>query len=200
MFDFGACVRSVFEYTGPRNPLRSLNPEDKAVLVSLLTVYLAASVQGDDGFEQVAATARQASVLATKIHQSRGTYLVQALRDVLGDVEELAMRLVGFSIRFGWLRDRFLGKQGQQGKLSKNEFLLMASEFIRYKTKRYNDEHLAELIQALKDKSDVSDFSGDAIHKKRQYLKRAYPLRYACLYNKVREFRTERVQSQFHIE
>jgi hypothetical protein len=196
MFNFGRYVSSVFEYTGPKNPLRCLNPEEKIVLVSLLTIYVAASTKEDDGFEQVSATARQASALATKIRQLRGTF-GQALGDVLGDFDDLAMRLMAFSICLGGFCDHFLGKPGHQGKLSKNEVLLMASEFIRYKTNRYNDEHLAEIIQAVNDKSDVPDFSGDAIHKKRLYLKRNYPLRYACLYNKIRDFRTGNVSTLF---
>lgn len=40
MFDFEEYVESGFAHTGPRNPLRTLNLEDKIVLVSLLTLYL----------------------------------------------------------------------------------------------------------------------------------------------------------------
>ena len=40
MFDFEEYVESGFAHTGPRNPLRTLAPEDKIVLVSLLTLYL----------------------------------------------------------------------------------------------------------------------------------------------------------------
>ena len=189
MFDFEEYVESGFAHTGPRNPLRTLTPEDKIVLVSLLTLYLEPCPPEDAAFEQAAETATHASALAERIHQLLGTYFAQALQDVLGDFHDLPMRLKTFSLLFGGLCDQLLGKRGHQGRLWKNQFLVMASEFIRHKTNRYNDEHLAELIQAINPSSDLADFSGDAIHKRRQNLKRTYPLAYACLFNKVCEFR-----------
>ena len=118
-----------------------------------------------------------------------GTSFAQALQDVLGDFHDLAMRLKAFALLFGGLGDQLLGKRGHHGRLWKNQFLVMASEFIRHKTASYNDEHWAELIQAINRTSDLADFSGDAIHKRRQNLKRTYPLAYACLFNKLCEFR-----------
>ena len=40
MFDFEKECRIRVRHPGPRNPLRTLAPEDKIVLVSLLTLYL----------------------------------------------------------------------------------------------------------------------------------------------------------------
>lgn len=53
----------------------------------------------------------------------------------------------------------------------------MASEFVRLKLGKHFDEHLAELVQAIPGKRDSisEDISGDAIRKKRIYLKRRYP-------------------------
>ena len=118
-----------------------------------------------------------------------------SLKIVLGNFHDLPPRLEAFGILFGGLLDRIVGKRGQKNKLAKNQILLVASEFVRLKTNRYNDEHLAELIQALRDKSDLSDFSGDAIHKKREHLKRTYPLVYAYLFNKVQDFRAVEIPS-----
>lgn len=111
-----------------------------------------------------------------------------SLKTALGEFQDLPPRLEAFGILFGELLNRVVGKSGQKNKLAKNEFLVMASEFVLLKTNRYNDEHLAELIQALSDEADLSDFSGDAIHKKREHMKRIYPLVYASLSNRVRDF------------
>ena len=189
MFDFEEHVDSGFAHTGPKNPLRTMNPDDKIVLVSLLTLYLEPCPPEDAAFEQAAETATHASALAERIHQLLGTYFAEALHHVLNNFHDLPTRLRTFSLLFGGLCDQLLGKRGHHGRLWKNQLLVMASEFVRRKTNRYNDEHLAELIQAINRTFDLADFSGDAIHKRRQNLKRTYPLVYACLFNKVCEFR-----------
>ncbi len=67
----------------------------------------------------------------------------------------------------------------------------MASEFVRLKTGGYNDEHFAELIQALDLKFDFgADFSGDAIRKKRGYISDNYPLLYSNALKEAQRFAT----------
>lgn len=206
-YDYEGYVRTAFAHTGPRNPLNGLEEGDKWLLVSLLTVYLALPLPADhviaelEDLETFAETARQTKAWAKKLRQARDSQFTQVLQSmpslkiVLGNFHDLPPRLEAFGILLGGLLDQLVGKRGQKRKLMKNEFLLMASEFVRLKTNRYNDEHLAELIQSLSDNSDLSDLSGDAIHKKREHFKRTYPLVYAYLFNKVQDFKTPETPS-----
>ena len=79
------------------------------------------------------------------------------------------------------LLDNLVGKRGHKEKVQKNTFLIMASEFVRVKTGNYYDEHLAELLQTLPriDLNQQEDISGDSIRKKREHLKKVYPVIYA---------------------
>jgi hypothetical protein len=178
--------------------LKALDEADRWLLVSLLEVFLALPVLPDNAvgdLEKLAETARQTKTCAKKIRFALDCQFIQilepmpSLKAALGNFYDLPPRLEAFGILLGGLLDRVVGKSGQKSKVAKNQFLVMASEFVRLKTNRYNDEHLAELIQALSDQADLSDFSGDAIHKKRQHMKRMYPLVYASLFNRVRDFR-----------
>jgi hypothetical protein len=77
----------------------------------------------------------------------------------------------------------------------------MASEFVRCRTGKHYDEHLAELFQAINNDSDLKDFSGDAIRRKREHFKKAYPLLYASLANKALQRKRQRkhtVDKSFH--
>jgi hypothetical protein len=57
--------------------------------------------------------------------------------------------------------------------------LITASEVVRLHTGQHYDEHLAELFQAVAMRPVSTDLSGDAIRKKREYLKTHYPELYA---------------------
>lgn len=196
-FDYKGYVAAAFAHTGPRNPLKAFDEADKSLLVSLLAIFLVSPPPSDntvEDFEKLAEIAGQTKTWAKGIRLaldsqfSRELQSMPSLNTALGSFHDLPPRLEAFGILIGGLLDRIAGKRGQKGKLMKNQFLIMASEFVRLKTKRYNDEHLAELIQALSHEADLSDISGDAIHKKREHMKRTYPLVYAWLCNRVRDF------------
>ena len=74
---------------------------------------------------------------------------------------------------------KLLGKPGHKGRNIKSKFLIIASEFVRLKLGDYFDEHLAELYEAVTAPPFKEELSGDAIRKKRKYLKTNYPGLYA---------------------
>lgn len=67
------------------------------------------------------------------------------------------------------------GKPGRKREVFANELLIMASEFVRLKLGSFYDEHVAELFQSISPDDSFTDLSGDAIRKKRRYLKDNYP-------------------------
>src|ERR1039458_1069850 len=69
--------------------------------------------------------------------------------------------------------------QGHKDEVLATQRLIQASEFVRLKTRRYNDEHLAGVFQIITKRPISDDFSGAAIRKKRLYLKKHYPVLYA---------------------
>jgi hypothetical protein len=72
-----------------------------------------------------------------------------------------------------------VGKPGHKDEVLATQWLIQASEFVRWKTRQYNDEHLAEVFQVIAKRPISDDFSGAAIRKKRLYLKKHYPMLYA---------------------
>lgn len=178
--------------------MRALSNRDKSLLASFVTVYLDLPVPGQaleelNQWDELSRTARKSITCAKRIREALDSQFGQALKfspplkSTLERFGDLPSRLETFGLLLGGLLDRLVGKQGQKNKLVRNKFLIMASEFVRLRTNKYNDEHLAELIQALSNASELADFSGDAIHKKRMHLKKAYPLIYAHLFNTVKE-------------
>lgn len=91
----------------------------------------------------------------------------------------------GLGPRLRFVLDITAGKPGQNRKMMRNRCLVVAGEFVWLKTGTYNDEHLAYLMQAVSlvpaPEADFSgtDFSGDAIRKKRNYLSSKYPFPYS---------------------
>jgi hypothetical protein len=80
---------------------------------------------------------------------------------------------------------------GHKDKMFANQILIIVSEFVHLKTGSYRDEDLAELYQgivkpSLKHTKDV--MSGDAIRKKRKYLKKKCPELYAQAVNKAEHY------------
>lgn len=105
--------------------------------------------------------------------------------------ETLPSRLAGLSEQLAGLSARLrrafapYGKPGHKRQIFASQFLVDASESIRLKLGEYYDEHLADLLQAIAPPSDGEDFSGDAIRKKRNYLKRRYPAFYKMIVEKA---------------
>jgi len=181
--DYPTLVRKRFENVGPKNPLRGLSDHDKCFLTALLEVYARApeSDKLSDTLEEAAGIAAEAGSLAGKI-ESRflSGPLAEMLGLYIGSSRDLPARLATFSKSMGAIIDNLVGKRGHKGKTSRNRFLIMASEFVRLKTGKHYDEHLAELMQTINPSIDFDgdDISGDSIRKKRVHLKKTYALLY----------------------
>ena len=191
-FDLAKFVREAFQDTGPRNPLRKLSERERMFISACLVTYKGIpGKMGKDPWEQTAKTAREAATLAKKISQVLNAQHIEPLKDLeplksyLGELEELPRRLGAFAGLLGGFVRLFVGKPGHEEKVVHNRSLIMASEFVRGRTGKYYDEHLAELFQAINNDSDLKDFSGDAIRRKREHFKKAYPLLYAAVASKA---------------
>lgn len=192
-------VREAFKSMGPKNPLNRLGAIEKRILWSLATIY-AAEGQLDlekrrpDQIDKLEKTVADASSLAKKLQQQIfDGDLASLLRPFVKDFQDLPSRLGALALRLRSVLDITAGKPGQTRKVMRNRCLLVASEFVRLKTGTYGDEHLADLLQAVSlvpdPKADFSgtDFSGDAIRKKRGYLSSKYPLLCAAAVKEARK-------------
>jgi hypothetical protein len=177
-------VRKAFAQTGPSNPLRKLSGPDKEVLYALLGTY---AVMADSRkkfvvgelWEDASKIAKQSKALATRIedyifHGPSG----QAFAQHFLGYRHLPKELSSFSNELD-KKANALGKPGHKATMLSTSKLVMASEFIRRKTGDYQDEHIAELYQAICDRDSSDDFSGDAIRKKRASLRQRNPALYA---------------------
>jgi len=187
-FDLAKFVREAFQNTGPSNPLRKLSERERMFISACLLSYKGIpGTGGSDAWEQAARTATEAATLAKKISEVLSAKHMQPVWDLpplksyFGEFEELPGRLRVFSVVLGGYLRHLVGKPGHQDKVMHNHFLIMASEFVRCRTGKHYDEHLAELFQALNNDSDLKDFSGDAIRRKREHFEKAYPLLYASV-------------------
>jgi hypothetical protein len=185
-------VREAFQNTGPRNPLRKLSERERMYISACLVTYKGIpGKMGKDPWEQTTKTAREAATLAKKISQVLNARHIEPLKDLeplkshLGELEDLPRRLGVFAGLLGGFVRHFVGKPGHAEKVMHNLSLIMASEFVRCRTGKYYDEHLAELFQAINNDSELKDFSGDAIRRKREHFKKTYPLLYAYVATKA---------------
>jgi hypothetical protein len=173
--------REPFNDLSQKNPLRKLRESDRILLVSLLGVYLHTpkSDQVTDFLEDVGDIAATAAALGKRLESKVfGGTLAQSFTPFLQNFSFLPSALAVFSGQLGGLVENVFGKPGQKAKMMKNQFLIMASELVRQKTGKHHDEHLAELLQSVANSNVDEDISGDAIRKKREHLKRVYPLIY----------------------
>ena len=191
-FDLAKFVREAFRNTGPRNPLRKLSERERIFISACLVSYKGVPEEaGTDVWEQAAKTATEAATLTKKISEvlngkhTQPMWDLKPLESYFREFEELPGRLHVFSVVLGGYLRHFVGKPGHQDKVMHNRSLIMASEFVRCRTGKYYDEHLAELFQAINNDSDLKDFSGDAIRRKREHFKKAYPLPYASVASKA---------------
>ena len=177
-------VRKAFAQTGPRNPLQKLSGPDKKVLYALLRQLCgygkpAHKVRCGRALEDASKIAKQSKALATRIenyifHGPSG----QAFAQHFLGYRHLPRELASFSHELDkWANA--LGKPGHKATMLSTTTLVVASEFVRRKTGNYQDEHIAELYQAICDTGLSNDFSGDAIRKKRVSLQQRNPALYA---------------------
>jgi len=175
-----------FQEIHPNNPLNKLNDSDRKALWALLMVYGSSSTlrrkrgAANDPVERLSRIMADAAKLGAELKSDVfGGPFSEPLRPFTAGFEDIPLRLVGFSKRLGKVLD-LLGKRGHKAKIHTAQSLVQASEFVRLKTGQHYDEHLAELFQAIGKRSAAEDLTGDAIRKKREYLKKHYPLPYAA--------------------
>lgn len=176
-----------FAALGPTNPLRQLHDEDRQLLWAYLKLFsvLAAQPPSRDlnlePEELASRTARDAAKLAVRLEADvfQGP-LAAELHPFFSGFEVLPVLLREFSKRVSGAID-LVGGPGRKGELLTNQLLIIASEFVRLRMGSPYDEHVAELLQGIretKDGEEESDFSGDAIRKRRKYMQKNYPVLY----------------------
>jgi hypothetical protein len=180
-------VAEAFQSVYSSNPLSKLNVSDRTYLWSLLVAYCYASRakrgERENAFfkelDRMSKTLADAAKLGERLKsQIFGGTSSDALRPFTAGFEDLPMRLIGFSKTLGEALNS-VGKPGHKDEVLATQRLIQASEFVRLKTRRYNDEHLAGVFQIIAKRPISDDFSGAAIRKKRLYLKKHYPALYA---------------------
>jgi hypothetical protein len=181
-----------FRHIAATNPLRKLSEPDRKLLYSMLKVYAAVTTQdgkrrSKDGLlEKEAKLVSDAAKLGSKLESEvfHGPNS-DVLLPYISSFSDLPRQLTEFSKVVGGMLDLF-GKRGHKGGNLYGFFLIVASEFVRLKTSQHYDEHLAELYQAVSERSLTEDLSGDAIRKRREYLKKNYPDLYSWMLERAR--------------
>jgi hypothetical protein len=178
-------VVNAFRSIGPDNPLKKLNDLDRKYLWALLVIFdhggrqMRKEEASSDSLERLSSITVDAAKLAKSLRSVafKGPFS-EAIRGATAGYEDLPMRLTRFSERLEKALGS-IGKPGHKRKTIAARSLVEASEFVRLKIGQYYDEHVAELFQAISGSTLSDDFSGDAIRKKRERLKRQYPVLYA---------------------
>ena len=175
----------------PDNPLNRLNDADRVLLFSMLMIYdvvttrVAKDRPEEDPLERMAKLAADAAILSAKLESEvfQGPY-ADVFLPYISSFRDLPRRLAEFSELIG-RKLNLLGKPGHKGRNLRNQYLILASEFVRLKAGQHYDEHVAELYQAIPGRPPSEDLAGDAIRKKRDYIKRCYPDLYGETLNRA---------------
>jgi hypothetical protein len=131
-------LRKPFESVGHRNPLKQLSDSEKRLLIAMLNLHLFSSEDDDvfQPFEDVAAIAAEAGALSKKIQANvLGGVAGRILAPFLGSIQDLPARLEDFAKQIGTLLDDTVGKAGHKARVAKNQYLVMASEFVQATTR-----------------------------------------------------------------
>jgi len=179
--DLSVPVAKAFGNLFPDNPLKKLYDRDRTYLYALLLIYDHRATEAktgqtsDEPLERVSKVLADAAKLAAKLESEvfQGP-LSDVLRQFSAGYEDLPIRLAGLSERLGNALDT-VGKRGHKREILATQHLVEASEFVRLRTGRHYDEHLAELFQGIGKLCLSEDLSSDAIRKKRVYAKKHYP-------------------------
>jgi hypothetical protein len=191
--DLVSLTAQAFRHIAANNPLWKLSEPDQRLLYSMLKVYAGVTTQDgkersdNDSLERVAKLAREAAKFGAKLESEvfQGPYS-DVILPFTSSFNDLPKRLAEFSKLVSAMLDQF-GKPGHKdGNLTK-QLLIHASEFVRMKTGQHYDEHLAELYQAISERPLTADLSGDAIRKKREYLKEFYPVLFSQVLERARK-------------
>jgi hypothetical protein len=181
-----------FRHIAADNPLTTLNEPDRILLWSMLKLYDVLPIRNgkgqsdDDPLERLAKLANEAATFGTQLESEvfQGPYS-DVIHPFTSSFSDLPGRLAEFSKLMGGMMDLF-GKPGHKGRNLTNQLLIQASEFVRLKTGKHYDEHLAELFQAISERPLTRDLSGDAIRHKRTNLKKSYRILFSQTLERAR--------------
>ena len=171
-----------FRQIAKDNPLKRLGQADRIAVAASLNVYdsLARERRSTSSrdLDQISKVAADASQLGKKLESDvfQG-HLAEPLLPFVSRFRDIPKQLDRLSRTLGEVLKQF-GKRGHFKRNSANRFLVMTSEFVHLRLGQHYDEHLAELLQAISGRPLSKDVSGDAIRKKREYMKRHYPQLY----------------------
>jgi hypothetical protein len=185
-----------FRHVAATNPLRKFSEPDRKLLYAMLKVYAAVTTQdgkkrskerAKEGFLEreaklVADAAKLGSKLESEVFHGPNS---DVLLPYISSFSDLPAQLVEFSKVVGGMLDLF-GKRGHKEGNLYDFFLIVASEFVKLKVGQHYDEHLAELYQAISERPLTADLSGDAIRKRREYLKKCYPDLHSWMLERVK--------------
>ena len=192
VFDLVVPTAQAFRNIAADNPLKKLSEADRKLLYSMLKVYAAVTTptrkgrSDEDPLESVAKLVNAAAKLGAKLESDvfHGP-ISDVLCPYIFGFSDLPGQLAEFSKVVGGMLD-LLGKRGhKEGNLC-DFFLIVASGFVLLKVGQHYDEHLAELYQAVSERPLTADLSGDAIRKRREYLKKCYPDLYSWMLERAR--------------
>ena len=178
--DLRKAVKEAFDCLGAANPLNQLIELDKAIVWGALMTFTSdrnrPSAPLMRQLDRLAKIAKDAAKLSSTIEEVFQNDFGEVLNRRIAACEDLPIRLSFFSGQV----EEFLLPLGDTGLRRKrtleDRYLIYASEFVKFKTGTWNDEHVAELLQTMR--SGVTEFSGDAIRKTRERFKLKHPIVY----------------------
>lgn len=171
-----------FRHLASHNPLNKLRERERIAVAAILNLHSLTATEKLSIWaaeERLAKTMAGAAALGAKLESEvfRGP-LSELLQPYILSFADIPKRLVEMSKLLEDLLGS-LGKPGHKGRNFSNRWLIIASEIVRLHIGQNYDEHLAELFQAVVKGPVSEDLSGDAIRKKREYMKKRYPELYA---------------------
>jgi hypothetical protein len=183
--DLATSIARVFANLGPNNPLRAMNAADRKAVWGSLMIF-AESIDDPhkslhlERMEHLAKVVSDAARLSAEIEKLLRNDYGEVLNRRLIASKGLPAQLNSFMIEVGGL---LYATGFQKQRAFADCPLIYASELVRLRTGTWNDVHLEELLRAMRDED--KEYSGDAIHKKRERFKASYPLIYRLIVQKV---------------
>jgi hypothetical protein len=167
-----ARYRKAFTRLREENPLARMKDADREHLIACLLLFELSSGSTDvpshiKEIEKAHDVAEDARSLAQHIRRYVFQGSVAEARSArLNQFEKLPDILIAFADQVSSLV-AVLGERGQKHKAFSNDYLVEASEVVKFSTGSYNDEYLVELLQRMFP-GYKEGFSGDAIRKRRK--------------------------------
>jgi hypothetical protein len=183
--DLKKFIARKFGELGPKNPLRTMPEADQKLVLGALMIFaefIDEPSESDNlkSIEHLAQVVSDAARLSAEIEKALATDYGEVLNRRLIASKNLPEQLNSFMIDVGGL----LYATGFKKQRAFSDYpLIYASELVRLRTGTWNDVHLEELLGAMR--NEDKEYSGDAVHKKRERFRANYPLIYKGIVQKV---------------